>query len=288
MSVFKNLIFIILGFHLFLSGQQTNGLIKQYSDSLDAFEKTAYESDNKNLVEYLRESREFVEAFKKEKNDGRLMNYNIKQRILLRNNILSSATMEEKIILSKEQDLYDALTHQLHQEDLIYRLKARSILADRKYYERNEDEKGTIIELYLNGVFSFTATDLYDLNSATYGIKPWEINARLETIGVIDNKEITGILFTMGVLYNIFPEINQQGADPEVRETFLSEYIRRSGLKFGVGGRFEQNFNLQSGIGWQLRVFSLWGLYSFHKKEMFFAVGINDLSWIKLFLPQIN
>ena len=66
-------------------------MINAYCDSLNKFEQIAYDSGNFQLVEYLNECEEFLEIFKKEKNDARLINYNIQSRIRLRNELMSSA-----------------------------------------------------------------------------------------------------------------------------------------------------------------------------------------------------
>ncbi len=288
----KNIYIIITGILCFYSisiGQDEISLINAYSDSLNKFEQVAYDLNNDSLVEYLNECEEFLEFFKKEKNDARLINYNVQTRNRLRNELMSSVlSIPVRTILIKEQELYNALVQDIAYKDLIYRLKARSILAERKFFEKDDESKGTILELWLNGYFKFTSTKLTDLQAPQYGIKSWEINARFEPIGFIVDTDWTGIMFSFGTIYNFFPILQQKNDDVKVKDTFYSKYIKRAGIKLGVGGRFEDDFIVNAGTGLQVRAFTFWSLYSFKDKEVYYAVGINDLSWVKFFIPYIN
>ena len=288
----RNLYIIIIGiisFYGFSFAQNDIDLINAYSDSLNKFEQIAYDSNNIHLVEYLNECEEFLEFFKKEKNDPRLINYNVQTRLRLRNEIMSEVQDNTvKIIMIKEQELYNDLVQDIAYKDLMYGLKARSILADRKFFEKDDESKGTILELWLNGAFKFTSTKLTDLQGPQYGIKNWEINARFEPIGFIVNKDWTGVLFSFGTIYNFFPVLQQKNDDVKVKDTFYSKYIKRSGIKLGVGGRFEDEFIINAGAGFQVRAFTIWSLYSFENKKVYYAVGINDLSWVKFFIPYTN
>ena len=288
----RNLYIIIIGiisFYSFSFAQNDIDLINAYNDSLNKFEQIAYDSNNIHLVEYLNECEEFLEFFKKEKNDPRLINYNVQTRLRLRNEIMSEVQDNTvKIIMIKEQELYNDLFQDIAYKDLMYGLKARSILADRKFFEKDDESKGTILELWFNGAFKFTSTKLTDLQGPQYGIKNWEINARFEPIGFIVNKDWTGVLFSFGTIYNFFPVLQQKNDDVKVKDTFYSKYIKRSGIKLGVGGRFEDEFIINAGAGFQVRAFTIWSLYSFENKKVYYAVGINDLSWVKFFIPYIN
>ncbi|MEJ2546020.1 MAG: hypothetical protein P8Y99_18310, partial [Calditrichaceae bacterium] len=127
-----------IGFCSFSFAQKDIGLINAYSDSLNKFEQVAYDLNNIQLVEYLNECEEFLEFFKKEKNDPRLINYNVQSRIRLRNELMSSVlSTSVRTILIKEQELYNALVQDIIYKDLIYALKARNILADRKFFEKD-------------------------------------------------------------------------------------------------------------------------------------------------------
>ena len=288
----RNLYIIIIGiisFYSFSFAQNDIDLINAYNDSLNKFEQIAYDSNNIHLVEYLNECEEFLEFFKKEKNDPRLINYNVQTRLRLRNEIMSEVQDNTvKTIMIKEQELYNDLVQDIAYKDLMYGLKARSILADRKFFEKDDESKGTILELWLNGAFKFTSTKLTDLQGPQYGIKNWEINARFEPIGFIVNKDWTGVLFSFGTIYNFFPVLQQKNDDVKVKDTFYSKYIKRSGIKLGVGGRFEDEFIINAGAGFQVRAFTIWSLYSFENKKVYYAVGINDLSWVKFFIPYTN
>ncbi|MBN1406607.1 MAG: hypothetical protein JW956_02395 [Calditrichaceae bacterium] len=285
-----NIVLISVLFFFSVSFSQDDlSLINAYSDSLNKFEQIAYDSNNIQLVEYLNECEEFLEFFTKEKNDPRLINYNVPSRIRLRNELMSAVQdIPVRTIMLKEQELYNSLVQDIAYKDLIYALKARSILADRKFFEKDDESKGTIIELWLNGAFKFTSTKLTDLQGPQYGIKNWEISARFEPIGFIVNKDWTGVLFSFGTIYNFFPILQQKNDDVKVQDTFYSKYIKRSGIKLGVGGRFEDEFIVNAGAGLQVRAFTFWSLYSFENKKVYYAVGINDLSWVKFFIPYVN
>lgn len=279
----------IIGFFNMSFSQDDISLISAYSDSLNTFEQIAYDLKNIQLVEYINECEELLEFFKKEKNDPRLINYNIQTRIRKRNELMSTIQdMTIRTILFKEQELYNNLVQDISYKDLIYGLKARSILAERKFFEKDDETKGTILELWLNGYFKFTSTKLTDLQGPQYGIKSWEINARFEPIGFIVDKDWTGVLFSFGSIYNFFPILQQKNDDVKVKDTFYSKYIKRTGIKLGIGGRFEDDFIVNTGVGLQVRAFTFWSLYAFENKKVLYAVGINDLSWVKFFIPYIN
>lgn len=288
----KNLYIILISIICFYNislSQDDISLISAYSDSLNSFEQIAYDFNNIRLVEYINECEEFLEFFKKEKNDPRLINYNVQTRIRVRNELMSTIQdIAIKTILIKEQELYNSLVQEITYKDLIYGLKARSILAERKFFEKDDETKGTILELWLNGYFKFTSTKLSDIKGPQYGIKSWEINARFEPIGFIVDKDWTGVLFSFGTIYNLFPNLQQKNDDVKVKDTFYSKHIKRVGIKLGIGGRFEDKFIVNGGAGIQVRAFTFWSLYSFENKKIYYAVGINDLSWVKFFIPYIN
>ena len=288
----KNIYLIITGvfcIYSFSFGQDTNIIFQAYTDSLNHFEQIAYEINNDTLVQYLNECEEFLTVIQKTKNDSRLIDYNIQTRLQLRNSILKSIQpVRIRTIMIKEQELYNSLVGNITYRDLKYRLKARTVLADRKYFETDDKSKGTILELWLNGYLNFTSTKLTDLQGPQYGIKSWEINARFEPIGFIAEKDWTGMLFSFGTVYNFFPILQQLNDDVKVKDTFYSKYIKRAAIKLGGGGRFDNDFRWHAGAGLQIRAFTFWSLYSFENKKVYYAVGINDLSWIKYFIPYLN
>ena len=282
-------IIIIFCFYYSLVGQNKNTFIQVYEDSLNRYEQIAYDLHDIRLVEYINICEEFLEFFKKEKNDPRLINYNIQIRKRMQQDLLSSnPKLKIKRVLIEEQKLYSALVNNIPYKDLIYGLKVRTILANRKYFEKDDESKGSILELWLNDQFKFTSSKLTDLKKPQYGIRSWEINVRFEPIGFIVEKDWTGLLFSFGSIYNFFPDIQQENDDVIVKETLYSRYLKRTGFKFGIGGRFEDKLLWHTGVGLQLRAFTLWSLYSFKHEKVYYAVGINDLSWIKFFIPYIN
>ena len=268
----KNLCVIIFSIVCFCYnsfGQNERSLIQTYEDSLNKYEQIAYDLNDTQLVEYLNECEEFLIFFKKEKNDSRLINYNVQIRNRLRNDLLSSKlNTNVKIILTRERALYNDLVKNITSRDLIYGLKVRTILADRKYFEKDDESKGTILESWLNGRFKFTSTKLMDLQGPQYGIKSWEINARFEPIGFIIEKDWTGILFSFGSIYNFFPTLQQENDDVRVKETFYSKYLKRTGFKFGIGGRFEDDLLWHTGFGLQLRAFGHYILLNMRRSIM--------------------
>jgi hypothetical protein len=144
------------------------------------------------------------------------------------------------------------------------------------------------LEIYFNGLFGFTSTELHNLSEPYYGIKPWEISARFEPVGFLKKKNITGVIFSLGTIYNFFPDVATGGGEAVAKDNFVSGKLKRMGLKLGAGGRLKEKFEWMAGAGLQLRAVTIWGLYGFDEKKGEIAFGLNDISWLKYLLPYME
>ncbi len=216
----------------------------------------------------------------------------IRRRVDKRDDLLlmfrrAAAFPGEREILFLEGQAYEKLG-QLPADRLLGRLRARILLSDRKYFEPDDKSKASPLEIVLNGLFGFTSTELYDLSGPHYGIKPWEMNARFEPVGFVKQKNMTGVMFSMGTIYNLFPEVSVDASTAHLRENFLSRNIKRIGFKLGAGARLKDRPEWVAGTGIQIRAVTVWGLYGFDTEKMEIAFGLNDISWLKYVLPYMD
>lgn len=272
---------------------QTISDIQAYHDSVidmraSVNQMNLPDSTKEFLLDYYDLCLQVGDVFATVRNTSLLMNQPIRKRIKMRDGLMKIGDEAIKKMLYREQQLYHKLAGQATLQELTYAFKARSELSNRKYFEKDDkDRKGSPVEILLNGVFSFTSTELFDFNAPHYGVKPWEINFRLEPVGFVNENaaNMTGAVLSAGLLYNLFPDLSPIADEVNIRETFGSGWIKRLGIKLGGGARYEDKFLWHAGGGLQIRAFTAWGLYSFNEKKWFLAFGLSDLSLVQKYLP---
>lgn len=300
------LVLIVLWLPVLLFAQDilpSSEQVSAYRDSIDLYtdlvNQAAYSdvtSRGPALLDYLRTCRSVADAFEKLVREGKLEDLEhsfLQQRIDKRNDLLLlfrklAEYPFERQLLFREGEVYKKQLSVIPAQRLTTLLKKRLILSDRKYFELDDRTKGSPLEIFFNGLFSFTSTELHNLSGPYAGIKPWEVNARFEPIGFIKEKNMTGILFSLGTIYNFFPEVVMDSQSPLVNETFASSKLKRMGLKLGAGGRMRDAFGWMAGGGLQVRAITVWGLYSFDREQFEVAFGLADISWLKYVLPYVE
>ncbi len=247
------------------------------------------------LKEYLELCKEARKAFGSLENDlltSATLDSSIRARREKRDELLLifmnvNEYLIEREILSRESDAYWPLAR-FKIEMFRLQLQARIILSDRKYYEVDDESKGSPIEMILNGMFGFTSTDLHDYSQPGFGVKPWELNFRFEPVGIFEDSDAAGVLVSLGTIWNYFPRVEIVDGELITTENFRSNHLKRWGLKLGAGGRYTDRFEWIAGAGLQVRAFTFYLLYDFDEEKSdryLFAVGVNTLEWIKQVLP---
>ncbi|MCA8950212.1 MAG: hypothetical protein KDE27_11970 [Planctomycetes bacterium] len=161
-------------------------------------------------------------------------------------------------------------------------LERRSQLFARKYFHDPDDDGGNLIEGIVNSSFELFRSDqvgaVPDGRRSwpdSYGVSPWEAVARIEPFAAIDGEARFGALGALGVTRHLFP--GQDG-----KETFLSEYVQRFGLRLGAGvtSRNNETGDLVLGVGLQVRSLTVWTLWDGEEDEVFVGLGSGDFRWL--------
>ena len=161
-------------------------------------------------------------------------------------------------------------------------VKRRKDLFERKYFG-SSDEQGNYLELILNGKFASTRFDDKDLTGNNRGVSPWEVTARTEPLYLFGNKEGYGALFAFGLLYNFFPETDEDSGKSNTN--FLTEYVEQVGFRIGGGYRTGDISGAIAGVGLQVHSITGWAVYDEATDDTMFAVGLSDFEIIKPYLP---
>jgi len=174
-------------------------------------------------------------------------------------------------------------------EPSFYSAKRAEIeLFQRKYFDQDDPNTSNLLEGWLNGRagwlrYSETAPDSWH---RSHGVSAWEATFRVEPVVMFDGDETAGALLALGWLYNYFPSISPAGdGGINVRDSFASQWLRRTGVRAGAGVDFEDNPRFIGGFGVQVRAWTAWGVYSERDSEWYAAIGLSDWEWLKPYLP---
>jgi hypothetical protein len=168
------------------------------------------------------------------------------------------------------------------------RKRAEVELFQRKYFDKDDPNTSNFLEGWLNGragwlKYSETAPDSWH---RSYGISAWEASFRVEPVLLFDGDETAGVLLALGWLFNYFPSVAPTGdGNINVRDSFASQWLRRSGVRAGAGVDFEDNPRFIGGFGLQIRAWTVWGIYSDRDSEWYAAIGLSDWEWLIPYLP---
>jgi hypothetical protein len=175
---------------------------------------------------------------------------------------------------------------------MIPETRVRNELFERKYFH-GEDDNGNLFEAILNSYLPFLRYDSEDAWYREQGISRFEaVFLRAEPIvAVWDGESIPdlgetdayGALATLGLLWHFLPQVSQ--SDGEITDTVFSKYVKRVGMRGGVGITFADRPQFMWGGGLSAAAFTVWGLYNQESEQFVVAVGVNDLATIDKYLP---
>jgi hypothetical protein len=159
-------------------------------------------------------------------------------------------------------------------------------LLERKYFKSETAKNANFLEGFINGRWSLTRSDYSDsFDQEHLGIAPWEAIFRFEPALAFDHGAQVAILGTAGLSYAFFPDIERSKTPMVFRENFWSKWVRKSGLRLGVGvGNLDDRAKLLLGAGTQLNALGLWGLYKPDGETFLFGLSASDLSKFKKFI----
>lgn len=187
-----------------------------------------------------------------------------------------------------EDNLYRARISPYLEMDFYSRKRAEIELFQRKYFDKDDPNTSNLLEGWLNGRvrglrYCETASDSWH---RSYGVSAWEATFRVEPVVLFDGDETAGALLALGWLYNHFPSVTPTGdGNINIRDSFASRWLRRSGVRAGVGVDFEDNPRFIGGFGVQVRAWTVWSIYSERGSEWYAAIGLSDWEWLKPYLP---
>lgn len=187
-----------------------------------------------------------------------------------------------------EDGLYRTRISPYLETDFYSQKRAEIELFQRKYFDKDDPNTSNLLEGWMNGRagglrYSETAPDSWH---RSYGVSAWEATFRVEPVVMFDGDETAGALLALGWLYNFFPGISPSGnGGINVRESFASQWLRRTGVRAGAGVDFEDNPRFIGGFGVQVRAWTVWGVYSERDSEWYAAIGLSDWEWLKPYLP---
>lgn len=193
-------------------------------------------------------------------------------------------------LIGRGEDLFRARLLAYTDPMFIANVQAETELFNRKYFDEDDEAAANFCEAWLNGRVGLLRfkTD----NDAWYrsrGVSAFEVTVRAEPVVMLSPENDCGVLLATGLLYNLFPSIETGGfgeSSIAVKDTFGSKWIRRVGLRAGVGMDIVKDHqSLIAGGGMQIAVFTLWGVYHAEDSDWRVAVGMNDFTWVKEVLP---
>ena len=172
---------------------------------------------------------------------------------------------------------------------LLPEVQLRTALFKRKYFHGDSDSQGNLIEGFLNSYIPlFQFNEKSDAWYRCRGVSQFEMTFRAEPfVSVWDSKDRFdwdpgqdfGALAALGLVYHSFPEIDDKTLALE------EKWLPRMGLKAAVGATFSEDPALLFGGGIQLRSLTAWALYNTKFSGLTLAIGINDFSFMKKFVP---
>lgn len=191
---------------------------------------------------------------------------------------------------SAEDRIYRDTLYAEARQDFEIDNERRLQLLERKYFHDPEDDGGNFLEGLLNS--SLALTETYQIGDPGWrtspraeGVSPWEAVARIEPVYSFADETELGAVAAIGLTRHFFPEF--EGASATVKETPLSEWVKRAGVRIGAGvlDHPGESPDFATGAAIQLGSFSVWGLYNFEEDDFSVAIGAADFGFVKDLLP---
>ncbi|GFO65467.1 hypothetical protein M1B72_17060 [Geomonas paludis] len=186
--------------------------------------------------------------------------------------------------VSAEVDAYNMNLQPYLKSHYINLVSLQDQLLERKYFKTETAKNANFLEGYVNSNWSLTRADHTGeaLHRPNLGISPWEAIFRFEPTLAFEHGAQVAIMGTAGLSYTFFPEIDQNTMPFVFKENFLSNWVRKSGFRLGIGvGNLDERAKLLLGAGTQLNALGLWGLYKPDGSSFMFGLSASDLSKFK-------
>lgn len=166
-------------------------------------------------------------------------------------------------------------------------------LLERKYFKAETAKNANFLEGYINSRWSLTRADHSDINKVMnqrhLGVSPWEAIFRFEPTLAFEHGAQAAIMGTAGLSYTFFPEVDRNQTPFTFREDFWSEWVQKSGIRFGLGvGNLDDRAKLLVGAGTQINALGLWGIYKPDGSSFLFGLSASDLSKFKKVLSWMD
>jgi len=191
-----------------------------------------------------------------------------------------------RLLKAENRKAWPALGRYL-MDDYLRSLVVRKALFERKYFEDDDPKQANLLEGWINSRFDLLRSRDDEEASwyRSHGISAWEATVRTEPVVLVSRSTDVALLLAGGLLYNFFPEVDQDPDDPfraSVKEDLLSRQVKRVGLRGGAGAVFGgEGPALLVALGVQVRAISLWATYEPEATEWSLAVGVSDWRWLK-------
>lgn len=207
----------------------------------------------------------------------------VKRRISRMDNILKPLHLGTNALVRAEYQAYIDNLHPILDEQALKRTRYQVELFNRKYFDDDDPKQSNLAEAFLNDAIPALAFD--ESSHAPYrkeGVSAWEFTLRAEPIILFDGNESKGALLAAGLLWNFFPDANDNGV---AEDNKLSKHVKRAGLRLGAGAVDANGTEFSVGAGLQVRAISAWAIHQPDGDQWDFALGVSDWEWLKNWLP---
>lgn len=190
----------------------------------------------------------------------------------------------------KESAAYGKYLAPYRDADYINLVRLQDQLFERKYFKTEIAGNSNYFESWLNDHWAFTSAATGDVitvfSEPSLGVPPWEVVVRAEPAFVFNNSTQTILLGVLGLSYTYFPAIDRSTTPALFKESILSEYVQKSGVRLGAGvGQIKDKASFLLGIGAQINILGVWVFYEPDNKSGVLGFAVNNLSILKSVLP---
>lgn len=193
-----------------------------------------------------------------------------------------------------EQKAYNTYLQPYRKEEYINLIALQDRLLERKYFKTETAKNANYLEGLVNSRWSLTRTIQSPMTKVLeehphLGVSPWEAIFRIEpTIAFHDGSQVA-LLGTAGLSYTFFPTVDRSKTPATLHETFLSDWVQKTGGRVGVGvGWKDSRSHFLAGVGIQLNAVGLWGIYQPDDQIFMLGLSTSDLSKLQKVLPWFD
>lgn len=202
-------------------------------------------------------------------------------------NAVIDAELGSDTFAREEDRLFNAYVAPYTKAKYLGIVGARVALFNAKYFDPDDPADANFLEAWLNSRLPWTR---YKPGGSdwprTEGVSRLEVTLRAEPIVLLDSDPSVGALLAIGQVFNLFPAVDpDQPPYPAVTPTTASKWIKRAGIRLGIGLTADDETDWLAGAGLQVRAFTAWGVYDIDGEDWHVAVGLSEWEWLKGILP---